>query len=211
VLPAFETKAGIDNGGMQVALDAAVGGKATVAAALANGSLEGFSATRYPRGHRATDCARWVTASDPYEVQYEKGFEPYVLTLRRHVPWYDERYFWHGYNKIQHLAHLGSLGVRWMVHPTGYLVHQPHPASKSRLSSVSSNMHRQLMELFLTELLPQMLNGTFVPVATLPEECRDVDLELGLPRVPAATVSHLVRTAIVNLPPFHHEVAASLV
>jgi hypothetical protein len=211
VLPAFETKAGIDNGGMQVALDAAVGGKATVAAALANGSLEGFTATIYPPGHRATDFARWVTASDPYEVQYEEGFEPYVLTLRRHVPWYDERFFWHGYNKIQHLAHLRSLGVRWMVHPTGYLVHQPHADSPSKAFTHVLGGHRVQKELFLTELRPQMLNGTFVPVATIPEECRDVDLDLGLGTPNVSAAPKVVQTAVVNWLPVHQEVMASLV
>lgn len=37
-----------------------------------------------------------------------QGYEPYILVLREHVPWYDERFRGYGRDKIVHLMHLAG-------------------------------------------------------------------------------------------------------
>ena len=41
----------------------------------------------YHKGHGPTDFDRWAATDGAYEAHYAQGFEPYVLMLRRHVPW----------------------------------------------------------------------------------------------------------------------------
>ncbi len=54
----------------------------------------------YKRGHTATDFPHWFSASQPYPVTFEPGFEPFVLMSRVHVPWYDERFRGYGWDKV---------------------------------------------------------------------------------------------------------------
>jgi hypothetical protein len=51
------------------------------------GLLAGFHMHRYQKGHGPTDFDRWAATDGAYEAHYAQGFEPYVLMLRRHVPW----------------------------------------------------------------------------------------------------------------------------
>ena len=37
---------------------------------------------KYSYAHRATNLKHWHTATQPYEIQYEWTFEPYILGLR---------------------------------------------------------------------------------------------------------------------------------
>jgi glycosyltransferase-like protein LARGE len=213
VLPAFQaTTTAFDDAGVRGAAAAAEDGKATIVAALANGSLVGFAANHFPAGHGATNFTRWVNASSQYEVDYQHGFEPYILASRRHVPWYDERFFGYGYNKIEHLTHMWSLGVRWVVHPSAYVVHQPHADSASKELWLLEGNKQTMKNFFKGEVLPEMLGDQFVPVATLPAACSTLDLELGLLEPPATlnVPTVRVRTAIVNWAPFHQEVMAAL-
>merc|ERR1712151_1377993 len=75
---------------------------------IKDGHAEGFHLTRYPRGHQATDFARWFKDSEgEYEAKYEVGFEPYVVARRSDVPQYDARFRGYGLNKVAHLYRMG--------------------------------------------------------------------------------------------------------
>lgn len=48
-------------------------------------------------------------------------------------PYYDERFYGYGKNKMQHILHLQSVGYAFSVIPSlGFLIHHPHPASKTK-------------------------------------------------------------------------------
>lgn len=53
-------------------------------------------------------------------------YEPYVLMLRKNVPWYDESYRGYGQEKLSMFAYLAALGVTFRIHPAAFLVHIPH-------------------------------------------------------------------------------------
>ena len=47
----------------------------------------GFHMDHYAQGHASTDFWRWTEATAPYDVEYELGYEPYVLMARQYTPW----------------------------------------------------------------------------------------------------------------------------
>lgn len=48
-------------------------------------------------------------------------------------PYYDERFYGYGKNKMQHILHLQKTGYAFSVIPfTGFLTHHPHPLSKNK-------------------------------------------------------------------------------
>lgn len=45
------------------------------------------------------------------------------------TPYYDERFYGYGKNKIQHISHLRFRGFQFSVLPQSFVVHHPHPES----------------------------------------------------------------------------------
>lgn len=60
--------------------------KAEVQRMFKGGEIVQF-APFYERGHGATNYKQWFKADRPYPVNFEAGFEPFVLMSRVHVPW----------------------------------------------------------------------------------------------------------------------------
>ena len=91
VLPAFETA---DSGerGVEIATDLVHRGKDSLTAHLIEDKVYPFYACRFPVGHRGTMSHYWAHVMEPYRVSYEVGYEPYLLMLKRFVPYYDERF-----------------------------------------------------------------------------------------------------------------------
>ncbi|GBP77885.1 LARGE xylosyl- and glucuronyltransferase 2 [Eumeta japonica] len=98
------------------------------AALLARNDVAPFRAREWPRGHRATDYARWATATAPYEVEWQADYEPY-LVVHRSVPKYDTRFSGFGWNKVSHSVELRARGYRPVVLPGAFVVHTPHAPS----------------------------------------------------------------------------------
>ncbi|KAG7304995.1 hypothetical protein JYU34_010430 [Plutella xylostella] len=87
-----------------------------------------FRAREWPRGHRATNYSRWITATEPYEVEWQADYEPY-LVVHRSVPRYDTRFSGFGWNKVSHSVELYARGYRAVVLPGAFIVHAPHAPS----------------------------------------------------------------------------------
>lgn len=87
ILPAFQVLADGEEG-RRLALKA-IESKEDVVRMMQNARAQGFHMDGFVNGHRSTDFDRWQTAEIAYRVQYEEGFEPYVMAQRQFVPWYD--------------------------------------------------------------------------------------------------------------------------
>jgi len=80
-------------------------------------------------------------------------------------PYYDERFYGYGKNKVQHIIHLSARGYEYVVMPaTGFLTHYPHAISGSRVVFDKKNKKlRQsmsdLMNQFIKELNKKYLKG----------------------------------------------------
>jgi hypothetical protein len=104
-------------------------------------------------GHHTTNSKKWLK-KEWYETDSDKSktkkirqitcfdslrYEPYVVLPwcpasesekpQPLTPYYDERFYGYGKNKIQHISHLRYRGVQFSVIPQSFTVHHPHPES----------------------------------------------------------------------------------
>ena len=85
---------------------------------------------KWPYGINATDYQRWYSASQPYVVQWSKGYEPYLLVRMKNLPPFYEDFVGYGFNKVSHIMHLVRLGFDLVVLPNVYLIHEHHMKSE---------------------------------------------------------------------------------
>lgn len=150
VLPAFEARRAaaaesLSEGELRrchdvVARAANMEARDVAAACGAGGPLQVFAERVYPRGHAATQTARWCELAlleggdgcawrPPYRVRHEEGYEPFLLACRWHLPAFDERLVGYSKNKLAHAARLAACGFTFDVLPGHFVVHRAHPAS----------------------------------------------------------------------------------
>jgi Glycosyl-transferase for dystroglycan len=103
-------------------------------------------------------------------------YEPYVVirwcpsgvtsSPKPVAPFYDERFYGYGKNKIEMISHLRFLGYQFSILPEGFIVHYPHPESvaKKTWNNVKDfKLHENMDHLypqFLRELLNKHSNVT---------------------------------------------------
>ncbi|KAL7518174.1 hypothetical protein ACHAWX_003026 [Stephanocyclus meneghinianus] len=138
-------------------------------------------------GHHTTDSEKWLN-KQWYEVESAEDksssskarrirqikcfdslrYEPYVVmpwcppssseTPRPMTPYYDERFYGYGKNKIQHISHLRFRGFQFSVLPQSFVVHHPHPESSVKQvwnNQKENTLHGKMDKLYrkyITEL-----------------------------------------------------------
>ncbi|GIL52800.1 hypothetical protein Vafri_8479 [Volvox africanus] len=91
-----------------------------------------FAFDRFVAGHNATDYHRWVSTNSEYMVKYTKGYEPWFIMSRKHMPSYDTRFRGYYYNKLLNVRYLGlQEKFKFWVLPDVWLVHRPHEITVS--------------------------------------------------------------------------------
>lgn len=170
VLPAFEAWDQSD-WGKKLALDAVKQGKQFITQKFMYNVVIGFHMSHYPQGHEKTNYWRWINTTRAYKVQYQLGFEPYILMSRKFVPYYDERFRGYYWNKVEHLMHI-SLQNRFsfVIHPTSFVVHVPHRKPSTKWRTKRSGQKERNHVMFL-EALEDMKRDRFVPVTAFPHLC----------------------------------------
>lgn len=63
-----------------------------------------FAHQQFSRGHYRTNMPRWFTATEPYEVQFDMGYEPWFIAPRQSTPLYDVNFRGYGRNKQQQVS-----------------------------------------------------------------------------------------------------------
>ncbi|EKX48019.1 hypothetical protein GUITHDRAFT_136980 [Guillardia theta CCMP2712] len=151
VVPALELKKG---GGEAISLEDVLGDYEMAKKLLHEEDLEktrviGFQTEKFPTGHAAERVRELWTACESiegYMIEYEEGFEPYVIVSRQSfllflapsaeycsrwmVPAYDERYEGYGRNKVSHIRRMAVQGFHFRVCFKAYVVHQEHELSR---------------------------------------------------------------------------------
>ena len=114
-----------------------------------------FHSDYFPPGHGNTNSEQWLHDMNESKVRpipctHDK-YEPYVVIpwcpttedtdaavegedrWKPKSPYYDERFYGYGLNKVQHLKHLEARGYLFGVIPAlGFLTHHPHQVSRTK-------------------------------------------------------------------------------
>jgi len=129
-------------------------------------------------GHHTTQSKKWLK-KDWYEDSSKENegekirtirqikcfdslrYEPYVVipwcpsskssNPQPLTPYYDERFYGYGKNKIQHISHLRFRGVPFSVLPQSFVVHHPHPESSVKQvwnNRKKNSLHRNMDQLY---------------------------------------------------------------
>jgi hypothetical protein len=74
------------------------------------------------------------------------------------APYYDERFYGYGKNKIQLISHLRFMGYHFSVLPKGFIVHNPHfeSVAKQTWNNVQGNKLHQEMDALYPEFLEEL-------------------------------------------------------
>ncbi|GMI58380.1 hypothetical protein ScalyP_jg6207 [Parmales sp. scaly parma] len=97
-----------------------------------------FQYDNNPLGHSTTDSEHWVARDSDGNTEVKcfdnNRYEPYMVV--RHcpgfTPYYDERFYGYGKNKIEMVAHLRHLDYKFNILNKAFIIHFPHPESKSK-------------------------------------------------------------------------------
>ncbi len=100
-----------------------------------------FHVDYYYKGHGPTGFERWYKATEPYRIQYEDKYEPYVLVNRFLAPRYWEMFRGYGWNKQSWLLEISKLKFRFTVVPRSFLTHVDHNPKGKRTGKVKKQLH----------------------------------------------------------------------
>lgn len=162
VLPAFETLQGGAEG-QQLALKLAKGSKEKMMGAIVDRQVRQYQVSEYEKGQRATDYTTWLTSNVHYNAKFEEGYEPYIVSARKNVPWYDERFRGHGRDRIVQTLNMAGF-VSFAVHPTAYVIQQPHPQYLSTHLAKESSKFTELLQTY-SDIRGSILAGRYEPVS----------------------------------------------
>eukprot|EP00775_Hariotina_reticulata_P011145 gene11145-11298_t len=90
-----------------------------------------FALYLFRQGHNCTDYVKWFKASQPYDVEYHDGYEPWFIIDRFRNPWYDVSFRGYGWNKVSHVLNIFHQKYKFLAHPTGFIVHRQHSRSNA--------------------------------------------------------------------------------
>jgi len=137
VVPAFETE--------RYRADSLPGSKAELLKQLDLGQIITFRSRVWSAGHEATNYLKWRSSTQPYTVQWQKDFEPYIVGPKG-MPDYDPRFIGFGWNKVSHIYQLHAQGYNFWVLPNVFIIHLPHTPSLDIHRYRSSSTYRRCME-----------------------------------------------------------------
>lgn len=115
--------------------------QASLAALASRGAASSFHIGHFSRGHGPTDAGRWMSAAEPYVVPFQEYYEPYIITSKRWLPRFDERFRGYGMNKVSHLYAVAAEGARFLVLPLHFAAAHEHPKSSAWEASVGPRAH----------------------------------------------------------------------
>ena len=140
VIPAFEyTSNGLKwQPGESSGMPRIFASKAQLLDQLHRGEVQLFQHDKWKTAHTCDatpswNASRWKSTagetSMAVSTRYQMNCEPYLLLSRRHVPQYDSRFVGYGKNRASFHYELAARGMRMLVQPDIFLVHQGDAAT----------------------------------------------------------------------------------
>ena len=101
-----------------------------------------FHRDEYIRGHAPTDYPRWEKANEPYEIQWQPQYEPYLVASRNITP-LDPRFVSRHFNKVSHTEQLYYQRYRFYGVSGGFILHLPHQLSSDAMKQRINERHSE--------------------------------------------------------------------
>ena len=130
--------------------------KAAVAKLMSQNKVFQFHINTFSSGHAPTDYATWKRATQPYEVQWQPGYEPYLVASVNIIP-FDPRFVSRGSNKVSHTEQLYYERYKFFVVPNGFILHMPHPPSSDAVNQKTNERYWECFYRRLSEWRSEMV------------------------------------------------------
>ena len=75
----------------------------------------------------------WAQTNDVIHLPFQLRTECYYVIEREYSPKYQDIFLQRWYDKIAHFYELYSIGFRFWIYPSGYIIHMPHKEVKGEL------------------------------------------------------------------------------
>jgi len=129
VIPAFEVKVSTN---MTDPLSAFPTTRSQLLQLYARNEAQQVHLFKGKRAHNATNYEKWYRLESeqvqlqPYRVEYEYLYEPYVLLSKNSSPLYDTRFSGYGNDKSSYTYELVAAGFSFVVLPDVFIIHNEH-------------------------------------------------------------------------------------
>jgi len=152
VVPAFESQ--------MYKLNSLPTSKADLVRRLDLGELFTFRQHDWLAGHIATDFIKWRSSTQPYGVSWSPHYEPYIVVRKEGLPLYDRRFVGFGWNKVAHMLALEAQGLKLLVLPDTFIIHQPHAPSMEIIRWRQEENYRKCLENLKKQFIQELNNST---------------------------------------------------
>ncbi|CAL8466140.1 g5676 [Coccomyxa elongata] len=114
------------------------------------------------RSVRATNYTAWMESDAETDIDFEEGYEPVVLMLRKDVPWFDERFRGSDGGRVAQAADMAR-HLSFAVHRFAFAVRVPSPVPEQALSAAEA-IYDQVLELY-HDVQVSMAKQQYTPIA----------------------------------------------
>ncbi|ETO17545.1 hypothetical protein RFI_19779 [Reticulomyxa filosa] len=105
--------------------------------------------------------------SEYYAVEYDKNYEPYIITKRKGLRKYDERFRGYGLNKVIHIKMLAKLDFfRFFVYGNGFVISKEHNKTQDGISWRTDLKKRKCMQWLGDRINEEIAAGIGTPTIT---------------------------------------------
>jgi hypothetical protein len=122
---------------------------------MQNNMISIFHYECWPKGHEATNYDKWAKTSEPYTVEWEPSYEPFII-VRKDVPKFDRRFVGYGWDKVSHIMGMAASDYEFIILPHDFIIHLPHEQSTDNQLFRNSKQFQSCFELernnFLNDL-----------------------------------------------------------
>ena len=142
VLPAFESSSHLENEDVSVVPE----NKAELIRRVEQRTVEAFHLTKYYAGHGPTDYEQWYsnTTGVLYDVEYSRGFEPYVLAKADGLPKFWTRFRGFGYYKRVWVEEAYRMGYRFGVLRDYFVFHIGQSSTQGSLQDWANHEYENM-------------------------------------------------------------------
>ncbi|GMS92880.1 hypothetical protein PENTCL1PPCAC_15055, partial [Pristionchus entomophagus] len=109
------------------------------------GKIHPFGKNSWREDHNDSAYEQWKESENPYDVEFNTGYELAVVMPRDVVPLFDERLIGYGWHNVTLLTTLRANGFHFMMIPSAFILHHPHASSFDISRHSASSLYKKCM------------------------------------------------------------------